>query len=131
MNNMPDKGVEQINKALEMAPNHVPSLVTLTIHFTIKGEFNTAKGYGVRAVTADPRNFAAHLVMARAHLGAHESADAVRELELARKLAPDSADVRFSLAAAYAQAGRKAEAAKERLEFQRLQKLLDSAGGNK
>ena len=42
------------------------------------------------------------------------------------KLAPASPEAHFSLAYAYAMLGRKDDAAREREEFQRLRKLLDS-----
>ena len=131
MNSDAEKGIEEVKKTLELDPAHVPALVTLTIRYTIRGEFNSAKAYGERAVKVDPYNFVPHLVLGRAHLGARELPNAVRELEMATKLASDSADAHFSLAAAYAQSGRKADAARERAEFQRLQKLIDSPVGNK
>jgi predicted Zn-dependent protease len=48
----------------------------------------------------------------------------IKELEIARRQAPDSPQVHFSLATAYSLAGKKEEAAKERAEFARLRKLI-------
>jgi len=53
----------------------------------------------------------------------------IQELETARQQAPDSPQVRFSLAAAYAIAGRKDDAARERAEFVRLKQLADETMG--
>jgi Flp pilus assembly protein TadD len=50
----------------------------------------------------------------------------VRELELAVKLAPESPEPRINLASAYAKLGRMADAGRERKEFWRLRKLVDS-----
>ncbi len=50
----------------------------------------------------------------------------IQELEEARKLAPGSPQVRIALATAYAKAGRKEDAARERREFLRLRQEVDS-----
>ena len=52
---------------------------------------------------------------------------AIDSLETARRLAPDSPEVRFSLARAYAKAGRAEEAARERAEFIKLDKARRTA----
>jgi len=54
---------------------------------------------------------------------------AQRAVETARQQAADSPQVRFSLAAAYAIAGRKSDAARERAEFVRLKQLADETMG--
>ncbi len=57
-----------------------------------------------------------------------EVEEGIKELETARQQASDSPPVRFSLATAYAKAGRSADAARERAEFLRLKKLADEIG---
>ena len=52
-----------------------------------------------------------------------ETRRAVQELEAGLKLAPDSPEMHFALASAYARVGRKADAARARAEFQRLDKI--------
>ena len=48
---------------------------------------------------------------------------AVQELEVGVKLAPDSPETRFALAQAYERAGRKEDAARQRVEFKRLEEV--------
>ena len=48
---------------------------------------------------------------------------AIEELALAVKLAPESPQAHYALATAYARVGKTEEAARERAEFTRLDKL--------
>ena len=91
-----------------------------------RGEQAEAKPFAERAVKVAPKNFAARACLGRVLLEGSESdlPGAIRELEMAVKLAPDSPQVHFSLASAYSKAGRKQEAARERAEFARLKKLM-------
>ena len=52
----------------------------------------------------------------------------LRELETAMQLEPGSPQVRIALASAYAKAGRREEAAKQRAEFLRLRKSIEGGG---
>jgi predicted Zn-dependent protease len=79
-------------------------------------------------VESDPQFFAAHAVLGRLLANAGEVEKGIKELEIARKQAPDSYQVHFSLAAAYALAGRKADAARERADFVRLKQAADEMG---
>ena len=81
-----------------------------------------------RAVEADAQFFGAHAVLGKLLVNAGEVQQGIKELEIARQQAPDSPQVHFSLATAYAMAGRKTEAASERAEFARLKKLTDEIG---
>jgi predicted Zn-dependent protease len=49
--------------------------------------------------------------------------EAIRELEAAVRLVPEAKESRYALFRAYTADGRKADAAREMAEFQRLQKL--------
>ena len=53
-----------------------------------------------------------------------KTADSVKELEVARGLAPNSPEVRFNLARAYAKAGNPDAAEQERAAFERLNALV-------
>jgi Flp pilus assembly protein TadD len=52
---------------------------------------------------------------------------AIKSFETGVKLAPDSPEVRFSLARAYSRAGRTEDAARQRAEFVRLDKARRTA----
>ncbi|MGD0578958.1 MAG: tetratricopeptide repeat protein [Bryobacteraceae bacterium] len=130
LNNAADRGLDEIKTALKLDPTHVPALVGLTVEYLTHGDYGTACQYGERAVKIAPDDFAAHLMYGRALLEDRKLQDAILEIELAVKFAPDSPDAHFSLASAYARAGRKEDAARETTEFQRLKKLLNSRVGS-
>jgi tetratricopeptide (TPR) repeat protein len=128
--NDPERGLEELRKELEISPNHVPALVSLAFEYLRRGEPDKAKAPATKAVSIAPGSFAARACLGRVLMesGDSELAAATRELEAAVKLAPDSPQAHFSLAAAYARAGRKDAAARERAEFARLKKIVDAAG---
>jgi tetratricopeptide (TPR) repeat protein len=115
------RGVEEIQKAVELAPNHVPALVGLTVMHLKREEFDSALEMGERAVKAGPEDFSTHIALGRALLAKENPARAAAELEVAVKLAPASPEARFSLASAYSRLSRKADAARELAEFKKLQ----------
>jgi tetratricopeptide (TPR) repeat protein len=121
-----DAGLAEIKKELDISPAHVPALVTLASEYTRVHEFQTALPFAEKAVATDPQSFAAHAVVGRVlYEGNLDLGRGIKELEEARKLEPGSPQVRGSLASAYAKAGRKDEAAKEREAFLALRKLAD------
>lgn len=124
--NDPDKGLQQLKKELEVGPNHLPALISLAFEYLRRGEPETARPFAEKAATLAPRSFAARACLGRVLLEGDEKnlPAAIRELEAAVKLAPDSPQVHFSLASAYSKAGRKQDAARERAEFARLRKLI-------
>jgi tetratricopeptide (TPR) repeat protein len=121
-----DRGIEEIKRAVALAPDHVPALVSLSAISLKRENTEAALEYGERAVKASPNDFATHIVLGRALLGAGEPARAAAELEQAVKLAPGVPEAHFSLATAYSRLGRKLDAAREQAEFKRLEHL----GGN-
>ncbi len=70
-----------------------------------------------------------HTEMGRAHLIADELDPAISELETAARQMPSSPQVHFFLAQAYRRAGRKEEARKESLEFEKLKAQVDPEAG--
>ncbi len=117
------RGVEEIKKAVELAPDHVPALVGLTVMCLKREEFDVALEYAERAVKAGPGDFSTHIALGRALLAKENPARAAAELEAAVRLAPASPEARFSLASAYSRLGRKEESARELTEFKQLQRL--------
>ncbi len=123
--NDPDRAVAELKRELEVSRDHLPSLVSLGFEYLKRGEPAAARPYAERAAKVAPDNFAARACLGRVLLesGDSELPAAVRELEAALRLAPDSPQVHFSLATAYSRAGRKQDAARHRAEFGRLKKL--------
>jgi tetratricopeptide (TPR) repeat protein len=118
-----DRGIEEIRKAVALAPDHIPALVGLATIYLKREELNEALEYAKRAVQARPDDFSGHVVLGRVLLAKEDAAGAAVELEQAVKLTPASVEARYSLASAYSRLGRKEEAARELAEFKRLQNL--------
>jgi len=118
-----DRGIGEIQKAIELAPGHVPALVGLTMIYIKREDTKDALEYGRRAVQAAPGDFAAHIALGRALLANENPAEAAAELEQAVKLAPEIPEARYSLASAYTRLGRKSDATRELGEFKRLENL--------
>ena len=124
-----DAAVREFNKELQENPKHGEALVTLALEYEQHGDADKALAYAQRAVEAAPQFFAAHGVLGRLLVNSGEAEKGIRELEIARQQAPDSPQVHFALASAYAVAGRKSDAARERAEFTRLKQLTDETMG--
>ena len=123
-----DAGLAELKKELEISPGHVPALVTLASEYLRVQDYKTALPYAESAVDANPVSFPAHAVLGRIlSEGNIDQARGVKELERARTLAPGSPQVHMALASAYAKAGRKDDAAKERQEFLKERKVSDEA----
>jgi cytochrome c-type biogenesis protein CcmH/NrfG len=71
-----------------------------------------------------PTQFVAHNALGQVLLGLGDNEAAVRALETAVKLAPDSPAMRFGLARAYRAVNRQADADREQAEFTRLDRLI-------
>ena len=123
-----DGGLREYQQELELNPKHGEALATIALEYEARGDLDTAISYARRAVEADAQFFGAHAVLGKLLTSAGEVEQGIKELEIARQQASDSPQVHFSLATAYAMAGKKAEAARERAEFARLKKLADEIG---
>ena len=122
----PDKALVVLKQELEISPSHVPALVAIAGEYLKRDDAASARPYAEKAAFTAPGDFAARTAYGRALLGANDLPGAIRELEAAVRLAPDSPHARFALAEAYLRAGRKEDAERERKEFARLRKLIDS-----
>ncbi len=127
--NEADRGVELLRAELALNGRHLPALVSLAGEYLKRGEPKAALPLAKTAVEVAPANFPARTMLGRTLTELGDAEGAVRELLLAAKLEPNSPQVRFSLAAAYAKAGRAADAKRERDEFVRLKKTLESGPG--
>jgi len=121
----PDRGIQEIRKALDLDPSHIPALVGLAAIYLKRGDVPTASEYAEKAVKSAPADFATHVMLGRVRLDADDAEGAARELETAVKLAPRSPESHLNLSSAYTRLGRHQDAAREREEFRRLRKLTD------
>lgn len=117
-----DGALQQFDRALEIAPGHAVARLQIAFEHLKRGDFARARSHAQEAVELESKNFVGHYALGRALLGIGEVEQAVAQLETALKLAPDSPETCFSLAQAYARAGKKEQAARMRERFQELDK---------
>jgi len=79
------------------------------------------------AVKLAPQSSMSRFVLGSILLAQNELAPSISELETARRLAPSSPEIRYSISRAYAKAGRSEESRRERAEFARLQSKTKGA----
>ncbi len=116
-----DKALEEWNAELAISPEHPQALVSIAAEYLKRGEYQTALPSAEKAVEVSPTYFAAHAILGQVLAeGDLDVSRGTHELETAVQLAPWQPQVHFALGTAYAKAGRKADAAKEREEFLRL-----------
>ncbi len=116
----PDRALAELKQELVISPHHLPALVAIAVEYLRRTDGAAALPFAREAVESYPESFEAHNVLGRALVETGQLESGMKELQLSAALAPDSPQTHFALAAAYAKAGRKAEAAKERAEFLRL-----------
>jgi tetratricopeptide (TPR) repeat protein len=116
------KAIEEFKRELEIQPNDPEALMQIAYEYLKQSNAADALPWAKQAVEAAPNNFAAHRALGEALLDT-DLAQGINHLELAVKLAPDSPGAHFALARAYQRAGRPADAARERQEFTRLDRL--------
>jgi predicted Zn-dependent protease len=122
----PAKGLAVLKQELDLSPAHVPALASIALEYLKQNDAASARPYAETAARLAPVDFVARTAYGRALLELDQVSEAIRELETAVKLAPDSPHARFALASAYARGGRNEDADRERKEFARLRKLVDS-----
>jgi predicted Zn-dependent protease len=118
-----DQAVVFFKKELDAGPNHVASLLQISLLAIKAGKFEEALPYATRALSAEPDNFVAHYAAGRVYLELNQVEKAVALLEKATKIAPDAPSVYFVLSRAYTRAKRPEDAARARAEFARLEDL--------
>ena len=118
-----DGALKAFQREIDLQPHHVFARLQMAFEYLKRGDPASALPLAQRAVELAPTNFIAHKALGQALLDSGDVESAVSELETARSLAEDSPSVRFTLAKAYQRAGREADAAKERSEFTRLDRL--------
>jgi tetratricopeptide (TPR) repeat protein len=119
----PDKAIEEFKRELELQPGHSWSLMQIAYEYLKRGEAQSALPWAQQAVAAAPNAFPAHKALGQALLETGDVDGAIKELLIGIKLAPDSPGLHFTLAKAYQRAGRAEDAAREREEFMRLDRL--------
>jgi tetratricopeptide (TPR) repeat protein len=118
-----EKAIEEFKRELEIQPNHAWSLMQMAFEYLKQGDPASALPVAREAVTAAPNAFSARKALGQALLDSGDFEAAIRELQVGIKMAPDSPGLHFAIARAYQRAGRLEDAAREREEFTRLDRL--------
>jgi len=119
----PEKAIEEFKRELELQPAHAASLMQIAFAYLTIGNAQGALSFAKQAVDAAPNAFAARKALGQTLLDTGDVDGAIRELRAGITLAPDSPGLHFTLARAYQRAGRLEDAAREREEFMRLDRL--------
>jgi len=122
----PEAALREFQKELEINPSQVVARVQIVFLKLKQGESEETLPLARETVKLAPDYFLAHNALGRTLLAAGQTAAAIEELQTAVRLEPQSPENHFDLAEAYRTAGKKAEAAKEEAEFQRIKKLRES-----
>src|SRR5262245_56544906 len=124
----PDAAIEEFRRELRIAPEHVAARLQIAFEMIKQGRQAEGLPYAEEAVKLAPALFATHNALGRILLETGEIERAVKELEVAVKLAPESPEMYFALARAYNRANRPKDAERARAEFTRLGKMRREGG---
>ena len=116
----PDDAVPQFERELEISPSHFVARVRLAEQLIARGEFDRALQLAEEAIQLDPKRASAHAFAGEALIGKGQSADGIKELEAACAADPSVSRVHWDLMRAYAAAGRKQDADREKQEMEKL-----------
>jgi tetratricopeptide (TPR) repeat protein len=117
--------IEQFEKEIGVDPKAVYPRLEIAFELMKQGEHAAALPYARDASRLAPALFVPHFALGRALVGAGRLEPGIAALEKAVSLAPDVPEARAALARAYVQAGRTADAEREKLAFQKLQAERD------
>jgi len=117
--NETDAAVEQFQRELKRDPDNLYSLLEIA---AARYQVDSQDGlpYAEHALKLKPGLPFAHYLVGVLRLDTGDAAGAIPELQIALYEFPNEPRIYFSLGSAYARTGRKAEAAKARAEFARL-----------
>ena len=115
-----DAALDQFNRELRISPLHVEAMLQIALEKNLRAEHEEALALAQKAVEIAPRNSAGRNVLGRILLNRDDVEGAIKNLEEGARLAPLSREMHFELARAYARAGRKDDAARERETFRKL-----------
>jgi len=120
----PEQAIERFTRELKVSPTNVLAKIQIAFAHIKRSEFAEAKPWAEQAVQEAPTQFVAHNALGQVLLNLGDVEGAVRAMENAVKLAPDSPAMHFALARAYRAAKRTADADREQAEFTRLDRLV-------
>jgi tetratricopeptide (TPR) repeat protein len=123
----PDDSVAEFERELEISPSHVLARIRLAEHLIAQRDFDRALALARQAIKLEPKRASAHMLAGEALLAAGNAADGLKELETAREDDPSVSRTHWDLLRAYAAAGRKEDAEREKLEIEKLHHAKSSS----
>jgi predicted Zn-dependent protease len=116
----PEAALEEFRRELRISPNHNHAMLQVAFELMKQGQNAEALTLAQKAVDLDPDLFAGHQALGRALLETGDVDRAIQELEIGARQAPESPEMYFTLARAYAKKGRTEDAARARATFLKL-----------
>jgi protein O-GlcNAc transferase len=124
-----DAAIEQYSQLQRIAPNDLRGYLGLGALFGKLGRNDEALEQLRKAMAVDPENFETNMALGRLLAKMGNFGESIAYLQRAEKEAPESPEVHYQLAQSLQRAGRKAEAAQEFGELDRLNRARRSASG--
>jgi len=114
-----DAAVAEFQREIQNNPQHVLARLEIA---AVRYTLDSADGvkYAEQAVKLDPKRPFGHYLLGLLYLDTRNFSGAISELEIAKHTYVNFPEIYFALGNAYARAGRKAEAARARATFTRL-----------
>jgi tetratricopeptide (TPR) repeat protein len=124
LNEEADQAIEEFERELKVSPTHHLAMLQIAFEYIKRADYEAAKPWAKRAVDVAPSAFVARKAWGQVLMETGEIDAAIAELKAGVMMAPDSPQMRFTLARAYQRAGRTEDAERERVEFAKLDRQL-------
>jgi tetratricopeptide (TPR) repeat protein len=124
-----DEALTEFERELQNDPDHLGALLELA---GVRYRTDSADGvkYAEHAVKLNPQLPFGHYLLGLLYLDTGRAADAIPELEIARRAFANEPNIYYALGNAYARVGRKDEAFRTRAEFVRLNAAKNDNSGS-
>jgi tetratricopeptide (TPR) repeat protein len=122
-----EAGLAAFKREIENSPKHVLARLQYAYIKIRNKEPEAGIPLAQEAVLLNPRLPLAHYILGRCLFETGENAKSIEELEAAQKTAPSEPRIYYTLARAYAKAGRSEDAERARETFARLNKMAEDA----
>lgn len=116
----PNEAVPEFERELEISPFHVLARVRLAQQLITTGDFDRALSLAQQAIQLDPKRASAHMMAGEAMVAKGDASGGIKELETARESDSSIGRIHWDLLRAYAAAGRKEDADREKKEIEKL-----------
>jgi Flp pilus assembly protein TadD len=112
----PDQAAVEFRQELQVSPSNAVAQVMLAWYLLLRNQFAEALPLAEHAANVSPNSPSAQLVLGRALVDTGDLNGGLEHLQTALTLDPSNIEVHLALVHAYSLAGRKADAARERLQ---------------